>query len=254
MVPPIAKAPMSSTSNQQERFTSGTKTDYDELNTLWLSRETAIVLSYLHHHPNRDEWSIHFTRCLASSMVAGPPTTNDGAERTTSTLRGPRSLALAETRDDQVHMAHEDEIQNAKTGINAIWKSRAYRITLAYIIHPDREAWLVHFVSCLAKIAEGPAAATSSKSAPPTDVQPDTEQSPRLSFQNVSYNCRKWFRVEGGGTMYEVQLPVDEASTKFSLPAGAKLWTANFSKDSVLGDDGYRPVSESDLKIDSTLP
>ncbi|EGO60111.1 hypothetical protein NEUTE1DRAFT_106770 [Neurospora tetrasperma FGSC 2508] len=185
-------------------------------------------------------------------MVAGPPRANDGAEPTTSTLRGPRSLALAQTRDDQVHIAHEDEIQNAKTELNAIWGSRAYRITIAYIIHPDREAWLAHFVSCLAKIAKGPATA-SSESAPPTDVQPDTEQSPRL-FQHVSYNCTKWFRIEGGGTMYGVQLPVDETSTKFSLPAGAKLWTANFSKVSVLADDGYRPASESDLKIDSILP
>ncbi|KAK3500386.1 uncharacterized protein B0T23DRAFT_308156 [Neurospora hispaniola] len=184
-------------------------------------------------------------------MVAGPP--SDGAERTASTLRGPRSLALAQTRDDQgLHMAHEDEIQNAKTKINAIWKSRAYRITIAYIIHPDREAWLVHFVSCLAKIAEGPAAATSSESAP-TAVVPNTEQSPRL-FQHVSYDRTKWFRIEGGGTMYGVQLPVDEASTKFSLPAGARLWTADFSKVTVLAGDGYRPVLKSNLKIDSPLP
>ncbi|KAK3352097.1 hypothetical protein B0H65DRAFT_521065 [Neurospora tetraspora] len=231
-----APAPMSS-SPGEEKPTNGT--DYDELNTLWKARETAIALSYL-HHPNRDEWCIHFIRCLAM-MVAGPP--DDGSERTPS---APRPLALAETLD---RLTDEVEIQKAKTELNAIWGSRVYRITVAYIIAPDREAWLVNFVSCLAKIAEGPAqaAAAASESAA-TDVVPNTEQSPRL-FQHVSYDRTKWFRIEGGGTMYGVEL--EGASTKFSLPAGAKLWTADFSKVSVLTDDGYRPVSQNDFKTGS---
>lgn len=66
----------------------------------------------------------------------------------------------------------------------------------------------------------------------------------------ICYDRQTWLKIEGGGatTGYGVQL--NGASASVVLPAGAQFGTSDFSKVSVLTEDGYKPVTEEDIRVE----
>ncbi|KAA8633672.1 hypothetical protein SMACR_06867 [Sordaria macrospora] len=208
---------------------------YEELNTLWTTRERNLTLSYL-NHTNRDKWIIYCIRCLAVIM-AGPP--QEGSEPASNVPR-PHAPAPTQAVCPAVRVL---EMQSASTEINAIWHSRVYHISVRYMNSPNRDGWLVHFVRCLAKIVEGPL-----RTQP---AAPAAGNATRV-HHSVTYDRPRWFKTEGNGTItmsYGVQL--NGARVTLCLPAGAKLYAASFARVSVLADHGYAPVPKGDIKTET---